>query len=152
MRSTRARLVPTTGPKWLLVLLAPALVIGIVTMHSLLVQPHDHARPAATSAVVAAAHADHLPVAPETTTAAVGHEGGHGEHGTGGTVGISDCSGLMAMCMALLVSFAALLLWRLVPSRWVLRQRPLRRLLHVGRVRTAFESLTTLQRTTVIRC
>ncbi len=65
---------------------------------------------------------------------------------------MSDCSGLMAMCVAMLVSFAAFIGWPRAASLWVLWQRPPPTFIRMGQVREAFLVMPTRQRTTVIRC
>lgn len=150
MTTMRARVPAAIGSTWLMVLLAPALVVGIVAMHSVLAQPPGESD-MALMAPAAALHVDmpgHVPAGEVSST--VGHSPG-GEHGTE-RGGMSDCSGLMTMCMALLVSVAALLLGRDVGSRWVLWQLPPPGVLRLGHVRDAFQALTPRQRTAVIRC
>lgn len=144
------RLKASVGPRWLMALLAPVLVLGIVLMHSLLLEPasggeHD-VHPQMASMTMPAHHAD------STQAAAVpGQDGGDPMgHGTEG--GMSDCSGLMAMCLALLVSFVALIGWPRGVFRWVLWQRPAPTSVRLGTLRDAFEAMTARQRTTVIRC
>lgn len=150
MTTMRARVPATIGSTWLMVLLAPALVVGIVAMHSVLAQPPGESD-MAPMAAAAALHVDmHGDVPAGEVSSTVGRSPG-GEHGTE-RGGMSDCGGLMTMCMALLVSVAALLLGRDGGSRWVLWQLPPPSLLRLGHVRDAFQALTPRQRTAVIRC
>lgn len=150
MSNPAARSEASVGPRWLMALLAPALVLGIVLMHSLLLEPasggeHDvHAQ--TTSATTPAHHAD------STQAAAVASQDGGDPMGHGTEGGMSDCSGLMAMCLALLVSFVALIGWPRGVFRWVLWQRPPPTSVRLGTLRDAFEAMTARQRTTVIRC
>lgn len=139
----------TVSPRWLLMVMAPALVIGIIAMHSLLVQssPEAHTMPG-RDAAAATSQSGHAPVAANAVT--VPERGDDGGHGTEG--GMSDCSGLMAICLALLVSFAGLAFWARGRLDLVLWQRPRATLIRLGTIRAAFETLTTLQRTTVLRC
>jgi hypothetical protein len=147
------RLNASFSPRWLMALLAPALVLGIVLMHSLLLEPasggeHDvhDVHDQMVSVTTPAHHADST-----QAVAAASQDGGDPMgHGTEG--GMSDCSGLMAMCLALLVSFVALIGWPRGVFRWVLWQRPPPTTVRLGTLRDAFEAMTARQRTTVIRC
>ncbi|WP_156364628.1 MULTISPECIES: hypothetical protein [unclassified Aeromicrobium] len=150
MSYTVARVRASVGPRWLMALLAPALILGIVLMHSLLLEPasgggHDaHAQMA--SSATPAHHSDVAQVA------MVAAPDGGDPMGQGTEGGMADCSGLMAMCLALLVSFVALIGWPRGVFRWVLWQRPPPTSVRLGTLRSAFEAMTARQRTTVIRC
>lgn len=74
-------------------------------------------------------------------------DGGHGHEGS-----MPDCGGLMAMCLALLMSIIAFVAARRTAVFRVLWVRPLPTHVHLGAARAAFEQLTPLQRTAVIRC
>ncbi|KAA1376406.1 hypothetical protein [Aeromicrobium fastidiosum] len=148
-----ARSRASVGPRWLMALLAPALILGIVLMHSLLLEPasvggHDaHAQMA-----LGAAPAHHSDVAQVAVVAVVAAPDGGDPMGQGTEGGMADCSGLMAMCLALLVSFVALIGWPRGVFRWVLWQRPPPTAVRLGTLRDAFEAMTARQRTTVLRC
>lgn len=136
---------------WLLVGLSALLVVGVVAMHSLVL------RPAASMPSAGADHSHAAAMGGSTMTVAmdVGHTGGdadlggHGEHGGGLLEG---CEGLVAICLALLVGFATLLLLRERVLRRVLWQLPPPTAICLGLVRVAHQSLSPLQRTTVLRC
>lgn len=130
------------GPSWVMALLAPALIVGIVFMHSLLLEPSS-----------GSTHQTHADTTSTATQAAHAHPSDTADPlGPGSEGGMSDCSGLMAICLALLVSFAALIGWPRSASRWVLRLRPPPSLIRLGTLRMAFADMTPRQRTTVIRC
>ncbi len=146
MTTSAVRLRSPVGTKWLMALLAPALIVCVVLMHSLLLAPDAGSH----TGMVAAAPMDHAGQTADAATAGVaGHDDPSG-HGTEG--GMSDCSGLMAMCLALLVSLVALIGWPRAMSRWIVWRRPPPTLVRLGVVREAFQDMTARQRTTVIRC
>lgn len=130
----------------LLVLLAPALVVGIIAMHHLL---STAASPTPFAPSVAVASAGHEP-APAGHLATSGTPA-HGEGDEHSSMA-QDCGGLLAACLALLLTVAGLLRWRHAPSWRVLwlRARPTR--FSTGLVRDRLEHLTPLERTTVLRC
>ncbi|WP_311210056.1 MULTISPECIES: hypothetical protein [unclassified Aeromicrobium] len=137
----------TTRHGWLLLVLAPALIVGIVLMHSLMSAPAIGGMSAmddsmTSMAMTHPAAATHAAVSPTGADAPMGH----------GTGGMPDCGGLMIMCLALLVSALALAAWRRGPSTRVLWQQARPTLVHLGSMRGTFEALTPRQRTTVIRC
>lgn len=147
MLSPGARRTAPSGPVGPMALLAAALILGVVFMHSLLLEPVSNSEhDASMNMSSAAVHGDHM-----QSAMAASDQGddpmGHGDEG-----GMSDCSGLLAVCLALLVSFVALIGWRRGASRWVLWQRPPPTSVRLGALRDAFEDMTTRQRTTVIRC
>lgn len=151
MSNPTARSEASVGPRWLMALLAPALVLGIVLMHNLLLEPvsggeHEAHAQMAASTTMPAHHADSA-----QATVAASSDGGD-PMGEGAEGGMADCSGLMAMCLALLVSFVALIGWPRGVFRWVLWQRPPPTSVRLGTLRDAFEAMTARQRTTVIRC
>jgi hypothetical protein len=132
-----------------------AVVVGIVGMHGLAMSQSASAAPVAA---VASANGgdqdmDHATTAHPSGGHASAVEGdlaptpGHEGHG-----GAAECSGAMALCLALLLVGGLLLLayrcgsWRF-DSLWrSLLRAP------VGWPRAAFSSLTPLQQTTVLRC
>lgn len=140
-----------TRQTWLLVALSAVLVVGVVAMHSLVLRPatvtptagadHSHAAATASSDMAVAQGVDH--------TGGAADLGGHGEHGGGLLEG---CDGLLAMCLAMLVGLAAFLLLRERVLRRVLWQLPPPTAIRLGLVRVAHQSLSPLQRTTVLRC
>ena len=127
-------------------------------MHSLLTGvPESHGGHAGSTSDTAAStsitsHEEH----PAATTATVAMDsthapaGGGGEHEPKDTMG--DCGGLVAMCLALLVSFAGLLMARAKATDRVLWQLPPAALVRIGTVRRALETLSPLQRTAILRC
>lgn len=145
MKSARAFLLPTAVPRWLLGLLAPVVVVGIVAMHSLLVQAPSEGHHAASMLSATATQSTHGTDAPGQV--------GHMDDGPlDPSSDMTDCGSLMAICLALLVSFAGLALLPRGTCGRVLWQRPLAQYVQLGDVRRAFEALTPRQRTTVIRC
>lgn len=130
----------------LLVLLAPALVFGIIAMHHLLSTAASTTPSAPSVAVASAGHgtepADHLATSGTST---------HGEGDEHSSMA-QHCGGLLAACLALLLTVAGLLRWRHDRSWRVLwlRARPTR--FSTGLVRDRLEHLTPLERTTVLRC
>jgi hypothetical protein len=156
MSVPRSRLKASIGPSWVMALLAPALIVGIVFMHSLLLEPssasahQSHARTAST--VTQAARAHPSDAADQAHASDSAGRGATDPMGQGNEGGMSDCSGLMAICLALLVSFAALIGRPRGASRWVLWLRPPPSLIRLGTLRVAFADMTPRQRTTVIRC
>lgn len=151
MRTWVQRVVAPDMPPWLLALLAPALILGIVAMHSLLAQAPtaEHAGMSAVT-TVATTTPDHDPSHVMLSAGNMNgtpDEGGHGHEG-----GMPDCGGLMAMCLALLVAVGAYVAFRRNVLHRVLWHRPPPILVSSGAVRAAFEQLTPLQRTAVIRC
>ncbi len=151
MRLTVQRLVPPAGPRWLLAGLAPALILGIIAMHSLLAQAptSEHTGMAAVSPATSTSseHGATHPESSMTAAAIAPDDGGHGQEGP-----MPDCGGLMVMCMAMLVAAAAYVALRRGALHRVLWKRPLPIKVRFGTVRAAFEQLTPLQRTAVIRC
>lgn len=146
MSNAPARRTATTSHGWLLAL---ALIVGIVLMHSLMSAPaasgaHDMSDSMASSAKphpVTGINA--ISMAPiEAADDPMGHGGGS----------MPDCGGLMIMCLALLVSSAALAVWRRGISVRMLGHRPRLTLAPLGAVREAIEVMTPRQRTAVIRC
>jgi hypothetical protein len=133
-----------------MVLLAPALIVGIVLMHSVLVEPGAGTRHESHLDTMTAAAMDHAAHAIEATASAVAGQDDPTGHGTEG--GMPDCSGLMAMCLALLVSFMVFVGRPRSVSRRVLWQRPPPTFVRMGVVREAHLVMTARQRTTVIRC
>lgn len=65
---------------------------------------------------------------------------------------VEDCGGLLAACVALLLTVAGLLRWRRGRSWRVLWLRPHPTHIPSGLARAPFDQLTPLQRTTVLRC
>jgi hypothetical protein len=138
---------------WPLLMVA-AVVVGVVGMHGLAMSQSASAAPVA--AVASANGGDHDLDHTATADSSGGHasavEGdpaptpGHQGHG-----GAAECSGAMALCLALLLVGGLLLAYRCgswwFDSLWrSLLRAP------VGWPRAAFASLTPLQRTTVLRC
>lgn len=133
-------------PTWLLAVLAPALILGIVAMHSMLAQSPQPMPMVMAPSASSAPHGAEVSASSAQTTADP-TDGGHGHEGS-----MPDCGGLMAMCLALIVSIIAFVAARRGAVLRVLWQRPLPTYMHLGAARAAFEQLTPLQRTAVIRC
>lgn len=146
MSNAPARRPATTRRGWLLLLLAPALIVGIVLMHSLMSATAVNGMPAMDESMTSTTMAD--PVAAHSALLPTGADDPMG-HGAGG---MPDCGGLMIMCLALLVSSVALAAWRRGLAVRVLWQQARPTSVHLGRMRGSFEALTPRQRTTVIRC
>lgn len=127
----------------LLVVVAAALVLGIIGMHSLMAHDTGTSHEMHEMSVMAVSSSmDH------DEGIHTGHDGGAAPH----EGGMSDCGGLLSMCLAIAISLAGLVLWpRRNDVRALWRDRPAL-LLHLGEVRHAFEALSPLQRTAVIRC
>ena len=140
------RLRAISGSRWALIALAPALILGIVAMHSLLAQS-SHAASDEMQAMVASSahHAQGEAVMAQAVASPDQGERGHENP-------VPDCGDLVAMCLALLITAAVCAVSRRSPLLRVLWQRPPPTLLRLGDVRAAFERLTPLQRTAVIRC
>ena len=139
----------------MLVVGAPLVVLGLVAMHSLMTLDGGHATSHATSVAQAAA--------PATDD---DHEGAGAGHGSAGHVMTADaggdhgapahdlgCGPLMAMCIAMLVAVAiAVFLIRARGLQRIIEQIPMPTTITLGWERPAWQSLTPLQRTTVLRC
>jgi hypothetical protein len=147
MSNASASCPATTRHRWLLFLLAPALIVGIVLMHSLMSAPAIGGMPVMDDSMTSMT-TTHPAAATHAAMVSTGADDPMG-HGTGG---MPDCGGLMIMCLALLVSFVALTAWRRGPSTRVLWQQARPTFVDLGSMRGAFEALTPRQRTTVIRC
>lgn len=145
-----------SSTKWL-ALLAPVLILGIIGMHSMLVGgPDSHgAEAGATShAIVSTSALSHDDQVTQVPTAGASTDitpaGDGDDHDPQGAMG--DCSGLVAMCLALLASIAGLLIAKARGTGRVLWQLPPAPLTRIGGARRALESLSPLQRTTILRC
>lgn len=128
-----------TMPSWLRVCLNSCLILGIFAMHHVLVADHP-AHHGEAASVVAVMQAD-MPHS-------VGVVEGDGH--TGGTM--SDCCGLMMLCLAMLVGASAFLLVRRRSSGRVLWQLPLPFRLGGSLRLPPFHGLTPLQRSSILRC
>jgi len=133
-----------------LVVGAPLLVLGLIAMHSLMTLDDGHA--AAHSSVVA-----------QAGDGAMADESGHGASGHAASSSTGDehgapahdlgCGPLMAMCIAMLVVVAiGVVLIRARGLRRIIEQLPVPTMITLGWERPAWQSLTPLQRTTVLRC
>ncbi len=144
-RRLRARLLQAV-----LIVGAPLVVLGLIAMHSLMTLDEGHASSHSTPVAQAAAPVDgdhgvgsagHAP-----TTSAGDDHGGAPEDDRG-------CGPLMAMCIAMLVTVAiGVVLVRARELRRVIEQIPVPTMITLGWERPAWQSLTPLQRTTVLRC
>lgn len=136
------------GFRLLLAMLASALVVGIVAMHSLLVTSH--------TAPTAAAHAANASasIVSDSDAGAGRHDSGalHDSESGGLSSMAQDCGPLLAACMALLLSIAGLMRGRQGPSWCVLWQRARATRLQIGSARPPHDLLSPLQRTAVLRC
>ena len=149
-RRLRARLLQAV-----LVVGAPLVVLGLIAMHSLMTLDEGHAASHTTSVAQAAA--------PATGD---DHEGAGAGHGSaihamaadaGGDHGAPahdlGCGPLMAMCIAMLVAVAiAVFLIGARGLRRIIGQIPAPTMFTLGWERPAWQSLTPLQRTTVLSC
>lgn len=139
----------------MLVVGAPLVVLGLVAMHSLMTLDEGHATSHNTSVALAAA-----PVTGDDhEEAGSSHQGaGHakaadadGDHGA--PAHDLGCGPLMAMCIAMLVAVAiAVFLIRARGLQRIIEQIPVPTMITLGWERPAWQSLTPLQRTTVLRC
>ncbi len=127
-----------------MVVVAAALAIGIIGMHSALAVPADSSHGTAHSAMatVTSMHADaaHAP-------AADGSDDSH--HGA---LNGSHCGGLMAVCFMLLVGLGAFLMVRRGRLHRILWRIPAPHLLTLGFASSSFEPLSPLRRTCILRC
>lgn len=136
------------GRRMVLALLASALTLGVVAMHSMLVTPHDDG---ASSAFAAAAQAQ-ADSADRFETAHGDAGADHHPEGGGLTSMAADCGPLLATCIALLLSIAGFLTVRRGRSRRVLWQRDRALRIQTGTSQPPRDLLTPLQRTAVLRC
>ncbi len=129
---------------------APLVVLGLVAMHSLMTLDEGHA-------------ASHSSPAAQVGAMTTGDDGGHGSAGHGVVAGSGDehgapaddggCGPLMAMCIAMFVAVAiGVFLIRARGLRRIIEQIPVPTMVTLGWERPAWQSLTPLQRTTVLRC
>lgn len=127
-------------PSWLRVCLNSCLILGIFAMHHVLVADHP-AHHVDTAAMTAAMQVDD----PHDVEASV--------EGDGHTDGaLSDCCGLMMLCLAMIVGASAFLLLRRRSSGRVLWQLPSPFRLGRSLRLPPFPGLTPLQRSSILRC
>ena len=152
MMQPTARAEASVSLRWLMAMLAPALILCTVLMDTLVLGPasggQHTARAQMASSSTSADHADTV----QAAMVASPDGGDPMPMGPGTEGGMSDCGGLVAMCLALLISFVALFGWPRGAFPWVLWQRPPPTSVRLGTLRDAFEAMTARQRTTVIRC
>ncbi|WP_375000174.1 hypothetical protein [Aeromicrobium sp. CTD01-1L150] len=136
---------PPVRPGWLLAALALALIVGVIAMHSLFAQAPQSSDVSNTAAV-----AEHQLAADGLMHHGEGaaQPGASPEHSSM----LQDCGGLLAACMALLLSLAGLVRWRRGRSWRVLWLQPRGTTMRLGYPRRSLELLTPRQRTTVLRC
>ncbi len=131
-------------PASLMVVVAAALALGIVGMHSALAVPAGSPQGTSPSAMATETpiHAD-AAHAPDSD----GSDGGH--HGA---LNGSHCGGLMAVCFMLLVGLGAFLMVRRGRLHRILWRLPAPHLLTLGFASSSFEPLSPLRRTCILRC
>lgn len=125
-------------------------IFGIFAMHNFLVGGGDemvahHATPLAT------AQSNTVTAPPALGTAddmqAVGRGDGHGMPGE-----LSDCCGILMLCVSMIMGVGALLfIRRKVADRVLWQLPPPSRLIDLLRV-SPFQGLTSLQRSSILRC
>ncbi len=134
-----------------LVVGAPLVVLGLVAMHSLMTMDDGHGAAHSSSISQSAgelAPGDHQQ---HESAGLVMASGAGDEHGAPADDG--GCGPLMAMCIAMLVAVAiGVVLLRARGLRRIIGQIPLPTMVTMGWERPPWESLTPLQRTTVLRC
>lgn len=126
-----------------LLLLCGAVVVGILGMHSFVVD-ESQASTAHHSIAAAAENVDHH--------VALGHDApASGESRSTDTLA-AVCGGAMLACLTILVAFGAYLVLRRTGRRRVLWTRPRPFVARVGHLQSAFQAIAPLQRSCVIRC
>lgn len=143
------------APRWVQVCLSSLLIAGIFAMHNFPAYDHDgHGTQEMTESVVHAASS--VTVAAVATAGSVSH---HAESAirvvvaAGGDMGLSmsDCGGLMMLCMAMMLGISAYILIRKRMFDRLLWQLPPPQFTVFGRVTPPFQRLTPLQRSSVLR-
>ena len=155
MRTMRSRM-PTLNSQSRLTMLAPALILGIIGMHSLLMGSTGSPDPAAHDIAATMSMSSHeaqrmdgVPALIAAVDAAANTS--DDDHGHDDGV-MNGCGGLVAMCLALLVSAAGCWMARTRAANRVLWSRPPSARFTLGAIRDAFRPLTPLQRSTILRC
>lgn len=128
----------------ILLLLCGAVVVGILGMHSFVVNESHASTPHHSSTKLADEAEPHM---------ALGHEApaSHETGGSGDTLA-TVCGGAMLACLTILVAFGAYLVLRHAGRRRVLWTRPRPFALRLGHPHRAFQAIAPLQRSCVIRC
>lgn len=126
--------------RWLRVCLNSCLILGILAMLHILVAD-DSAHRMDTAAVTTAMQMDN----PPSMVALIGDDG----HAGGD---LSDCCGLMMLCVAMIVGASALLLLRRRSADRVLWQLPPPSRLGNSLRLPPIHGLTPLQRSSILRC
>jgi hypothetical protein len=138
MHATGAPLSPT--PTWLRLCLNTCLILGILAMHHMLVAD-DPAHHVDTAMVTTAMQMD----SPHSVVAFVAGDG----HADGS---MSDCCGLMMLCLAMIIGASAFLVLRRRRSDRVLWQLPPPFRLGNSLRLPPLHALTPLQRSSILRC
>lgn len=127
----------------ILLLLCGAVVVGILGMHSFVVNESHASTPHHSSSAVADSIDSH---------AALGHEAPASDK-TGGSDSLAAvCGGAMLACLTILVALGAYVVLRRAGSRRVLWTRPRAFALRLGHAQRAFQAIAPLQRSCIIRC
>lgn len=137
-------------PSWVRICLNSAVVIGIFAMHQMVIGPADassghHALPAVSTHTAAAYTADLRSVA-HVVAAAPGNDGSDPH------TPMSDCCGLLMLCLAMLAGVAALIFTRSRASVRVMWQLPPPTRGGVSLRLPPFNNLNPRQRSCILRC
>lgn len=136
-------------PHWGRVCLNSCLILGIFAMHhaltgdrGVMAAQHETASMAATASAVQNAAAP----TPATTTHSQLMVAGHGSD-----MSMSDCGGLMMLCIAMSIGMGAFIVLRKAARDRVLWQLPPPQMHALGSVLAPLQNLSPLQRTAVLR-
>lgn len=157
MRPDKILVMHTTGvqlhrqmPPWLRTCLNSAVIIGIFAMHQMVIGPADaspsHHLVPVVSTPAAAAHAADLDAAAPNGAAVSGHSDG-GSQGW-----MSDCCGLLMLCLAMLAGAAALIFILRRASERIMWQLPPPTQRGTSLRLPPFQNLCPLQRSSILRC
>ncbi|MCW2839929.1 MAG: hypothetical protein JWR55_1412 [Aeromicrobium sp.] len=150
MHTTAVRLHRQMQP-WLRICLNSAVIIGIFAMHQMVIGPADaapahHAMPALSSQSTAMTHTADVAASTSAPDPASDHKG-DGSQGS-----MSDCCGLLMLCLSMLVGLAAFIFVRSRASARVLWQLPPPAQRGISLRIPPFHNLSPLQRCSVLRC